>query len=214
MAYFSAMIQLEEKQCLVVGAGHVAERKIRKLLQAKASVTVVSPQATANIRQWAVEKELVWRERPFQTTDVQESTLVVAATNNPEVNLHVYHSVNRNQWINVIDRPDLSSFIFPAIVERGGLQLSISTAGGYPGLAKKLRKELEEQFGPEYEEYLLFLVDIRQKVLSMKLPKEVTSKLLREFLKDCYLQAARAGKLEECKVQAYQLIEEAKYKSD
>jgi len=147
-------------------------------------------------------------------SDVKGAILVVAATNDPDVNLHVYHSLQAHQWINMVDRPDLSSLLFPAIVERGGLQLSISTTGGYPGLAKKLRGELEEQFGAEYEDYLSFLVDMRHQVLSTRLPKKETSKLLQEFLRDDYLQAARDGKLEQCKEQAYRIIEAVKNKSN
>ena len=214
MGYFSAMMKLEERLCLVVGAGLVAERKISKLLQAGAKVLVVSPQVTETIRNWLAKEQVEWWERPFQSSDVKGATLVVAATNDPKVNLHVYQSLESYQWINIVDRPDLSSFIFPAILERGGLHVSISTTGGYPGLAKKLRQKLEAEIGPEYEEYLSFLVDMRHRVLSMQLPKEEKSRLLQEFLHDRYLEGVRAGKLQEYKTNAIQLLEAAQNKSN
>lgn len=213
MGFFSAMIKLEGKLCLVVGAGVVAERKIRKLLQAGAKIKVISPQATKGIRGWASENVIEWDERQFQKDDVEGATLVVAATNVAAVNMHVFQAIQSHQWINMVDRPDLSTFIFPAVLERGGLHLSVSTTGGYPGLAKKIRQQLEGQFGPEYAEYLSFLAAVRQEILSLKLPKIETTALFQEFLQDRYYKWTREGKLEQRNNQAQKIVEERKNKS-
>ncbi|RKD26833.1 hypothetical protein BEP19_16155 [Ammoniphilus oxalaticus] len=191
------MLNIQGKDCLVVGAGAVAERKLKKLLAAKAKVRVVSPQATPTIRGWAQQEQVEWVKRTFQADDARGATLIVAATDQAEVNIAVYETVKPQQWINIADRPDLSTFIFPAVLTRGDLQLSISTAGAYPGLAKHLRKKLEREYGLEYGSYLTFLKEVRQQILSLGLNKTETSKLLRMYLDERYVEAAKEGVLDE-----------------
>src|SRR5699024_3663344 len=109
---------------------------------------------------------------------------------------------------------DLSTFVFPASFSQGSLQVSISTGGNYPGLAKKLRGKLENELGVEYGPYLVFLREMRQRVLALELDSMQTKSLLNEFLDDRYLYAAKHGNLETLKQAAIRQLHILKNKSN
>jgi precorrin-2 dehydrogenase / sirohydrochlorin ferrochelatase len=150
-ALFPIFIKLHGRRCLVVGAGTVAEPKITSLLEADATVKVVAPQATEQVQSWARESRIQWEQRPFRQPDLEDCFLVVSATNSVQVNETVYREAEaRGVLCNAVDDPDRCDFYYSAVVRRGPLQIAISTAGYSPALAQRLRRELEEQFGPEY----------------------------------------------------------------
>jgi precorrin-2 dehydrogenase / sirohydrochlorin ferrochelatase len=150
-ALFPMFMKLNGRRCLVVGAGTVAEPKISSLLEADAVVKVVAPQATKQVRSLARESRIEWEQREFRETDVENCFLVVSATNSVQVNTAVYREAEaRGVLCNAVDDPERCDFFYPAVVRRGPLQIAISTAGYSPALAQRLRRELEEQFGPEY----------------------------------------------------------------
>ncbi|WP_409177598.1 bifunctional precorrin-2 dehydrogenase/sirohydrochlorin ferrochelatase [Brevibacillus fortis] len=193
MTHYAMMVNLQNKRCLVVGGGQVAERKIGSLLAAGADVTVVSPSCTATILEWAHAKKLMVALRPFTSQDVDEAVLIIAATSDPAVNLAVYEACRPHQWINIVDRPDLCSFTVPSVVARGDLQIAISTGGNNPGLAKKMRRQLEAWVGPEYEDYTLFLGSMRRQVLSLAVSEADKRAILAELLDDRFLQWTKNG---------------------
>jgi precorrin-2 dehydrogenase / sirohydrochlorin ferrochelatase len=148
---FPMFMKLRGRQCLVVGAGTVAEPKITSLLEAEATVKVVAPEATEQVKSLARESRIQWQQRRFRESDVEDCFLVVSATNSVDVNATVYREAEaRGVICNAVDDPDRCDFYYPAVVRRGPLQIAISTAGYSPALAQRLRRELEEQFGPEY----------------------------------------------------------------
>jgi precorrin-2 dehydrogenase/sirohydrochlorin ferrochelatase len=150
-ALFPMFMKLGGRRCLVVGAGTVAEPKISSLLEADAVVKVVAPQATEQVRSLAREARIEWEQREFRESDVENCFLVVSATNSVHVNTAVYREAKaRGVVCNAVDDPERCDFFYPAVVRRGPLQIAISTAGYSPALAQRLRRELEEQFGPEY----------------------------------------------------------------
>lgn len=195
MPYYPAMLKLSGKRCVVVGGGKVAERKIQSLLNAKGIVMVVSPNCTEPIVQWAREGKIEWLPRDFDPLDIQAASLVIAATDNPTVNRLVYESTSPNQWINIVDQPELSTFIVPSVIERGKLQISISTGGDNPGFAKRLKKEMETWIGPEYAEYVDFLGKSRRQILQQKFPPELQRTLLSELLDPQFLEWTKEGKI-------------------
>jgi len=144
-------IDLTGQPVIVVGGGTVAERKIDTLLDAGAQVTVVSPECTPLVRRWANVGRLALMGREYRAGDLRGFRLAYAATSDAAVNraLRVEARVE-GIWLNAIDQPDLCDFITPAIVRRGNLTIAISTNGRCPGLARRIREELEKQFGPEY----------------------------------------------------------------
>jgi precorrin-2 dehydrogenase / sirohydrochlorin ferrochelatase len=150
-ALFPIFMKLRGRRCLVVGAGTVAEPKITSLLEADASVKVVAPQATEQVQAWARESRIQFEQRPFRESDIEDCFLVVSATNSVQVNTTVYREAEaRSVLCNAVDDPDRCDFYYPAVVRRGPFQIAISTAGYSPALAQRLRRELEDQFGPEY----------------------------------------------------------------
>jgi len=151
--YFAAFLDLRRRRCLVVGGGEIGERKARALLACGAEVTVVSPTVTPGLAALAVVGRLVERRRPFRRSDLRDCALVVAATGNPEVDDAVAALARRARvLVNVVDRPERCDFIVPSVLQRGQLQIAVSTGGRSPALAREIRRRLEALFGPEYAE--------------------------------------------------------------
>jgi precorrin-2 dehydrogenase/sirohydrochlorin ferrochelatase len=171
MTSFPILLRLEERMCVVVGAGRVAAAKATGLIHHGAQVVVVAPKAVRLIREKAQYGELVWRCRKFSAGDVRDAFLVVAATNSPACNHAVFRACRaRGVLCNVVDDPEHCDFFYPAVVRRGALQIAISTDGNSPALAARLRKDLDRQFGPEWASFVEHVGKLRQQLLSAKLP--------------------------------------------
>ena len=174
-------LKLTGRPCLVVGAGTIAESKIASLLEAGARVRVVAPEATSQVRSWAQSNSIEWHQRPWEPDDLEGMFLVVAATSSTELHERVFEAATRRGVLcNIVDVPPLCDFYYPAVVQRGALQIAISTGGQSPALAQRLRKQLEDQFGPEYEEWLAQLGEARDQLHSTKLDPEERKRLLHE----------------------------------
>jgi precorrin-2 dehydrogenase/sirohydrochlorin ferrochelatase len=166
-ALFAIFLKLDRRPCLVVGGGAIAEGKIASLLRSGARVTVVSPELTPALLQHAHRDEIRWEARGFQASDLDGTFLVVAATSSCEINALVYREADqRGILCNAVDQPQECHFHYPAVVDRGALQIAISTAGLSPSLAQRLRKELEIQFGPEYGRWVEWLGRMRSALMS------------------------------------------------
>jgi uroporphyrin-III C-methyltransferase/precorrin-2 dehydrogenase/sirohydrochlorin ferrochelatase len=138
--YYPLMLKVNGEPCLIVGGGAVALQKARALRKAGADVTAVSPDFTPAFRRLAVRR----LKRRFRTSDVAGRILVIAATDSPEVNRAVSAACRkRNIPVNVVDVPELCSFIVPSILRRGPVLVAVSTGGQSPSLAKALRRRLE-----------------------------------------------------------------------
>jgi precorrin-2 dehydrogenase / sirohydrochlorin ferrochelatase len=158
---------IEDKPCLVVGGGTVGQRKVHDLLAAGARVTVVSPALTSELAALASQGKIRHLSEDFHETQVEGMALVMAATDDPEINARVSAAAQaRAIWVNVADVPEHCTFIVPAQVRRGDLTLAISTGGASPALARQLREDLQLQFGPEYGPYLNLLQRVRTRLLA------------------------------------------------
>ena len=159
---FPMFVKLAKRRCLVVGAGKTAEEKIPTLLRCGANVVVVAPVATRPIQGWAAQNKIIWEPRRFESRDLDGVFLAVVATPQKALNRTVYeYAQQRRILCNVVrDRP-FCDFYYPAVVRRGPLQIAISTAGHSGALAQRLRKQLESQFGPEWESWLRWLGEAR-----------------------------------------------------
>jgi len=170
---FPMFVKLSGRPCLVVGAGTVAESKIESLMVTGARVRVVAPEATPAVRSWAADKKIDWQRRRFQPADLKGMFLVVAATSSTKLHRKIFgEAKRRGVRCNVVDVPELCDFYYPSVVQRGALQIAISTAGKSPSLAQRLRKELEELFGPEYELWLEHLGEAREKIFAANFDPE------------------------------------------
>jgi precorrin-2 dehydrogenase / sirohydrochlorin ferrochelatase len=151
--YFAAFLDLRGRRCLVVGGGEIGERKARTLLQSGAQVTVVSPAVTRGLAALATVGRIVERRRPFRRSDLRGCALAVAATGDPAVDDAVAALARRARvLVNVVDRPERCDFILPSVLQRGELQIAVSTGGRSPALAREIRRRLETLFGPGYAE--------------------------------------------------------------
>lgn len=147
--YYVACLDVEDRDCLIVGGGEVALEKARGLVECGARVTVVAPEVAAGLRELPVE--LV--ERSYEEGDLDSRFLVMAATSNAELNRRVYEQAEAASLLcNVADAPELCSFILPAIHRQDPIAIAVTTGGASPALAQRIRAELAELYGPEYAE--------------------------------------------------------------
>lgn len=142
--FLPAFLKLSGRPCLVAGGGEVARRKVSLLLRAGGRVTVVSPALCPALVALSDEGRIAWREKAFQPSDLEGMVLVVSATDDADVNARVARSAAAlNIPVNVVDRPDLCSFIFPSLLDRSPLLVAVSSGGASPVLARLLRARLE-----------------------------------------------------------------------
>jgi precorrin-2 dehydrogenase/sirohydrochlorin ferrochelatase len=187
-------VKLNNRPVLVVGAGEVGEQKIRGLLDTGACVRVIALQAGAAVREWAEVGQIMLEERAFSPMDLEGIFLVIVATASREVNDSVSLEARaRSVLCNVVDVPEQCDFFYPAVVQRGDLQIAVSTAGQSPSLAQRLRQQLERQFGPGYEEWVARLGETRREVLNSRLSPERKRGLLHALASREAFEAALAS---------------------
>jgi uroporphyrin-III C-methyltransferase/precorrin-2 dehydrogenase/sirohydrochlorin ferrochelatase len=179
---FPLYLKLAGRRCLVVGGGSIAETKLQGLLRCGADVHVVAPEATPAIRGAAREGSICWEQRPFSPSDLAGVFLVVAATDSTELHEQIFRLCqDAGILCNAVDEPQRCDFYYPAVVRRGPLQIAISTAGHSPLLAQRLRRELEDQFGPEYGPWLEEIGAARRELFSSDATPEARRAILREL---------------------------------
>lgn len=154
---------LQTRRCVVLGGGAEAERKVRGLLDAQATVTVISTEVTDQLRLWHETATIKWVPRDYQTGDLQGAFLVIACGNDQDVNQHIWtEAQTTGALINIVDDAAHSNFIAGSVVRRGALILAISTSGCAPALAVRLRERFEREFGPEYAAFLDLMRELRK----------------------------------------------------
>lgn len=176
-------LDVRNKVVIVVGGGDVAGRKVLNLIDAGALVTVIAPRLTGVLRQLLAADRLTHLSRNYADGDLTGAFLAIAATDDNAVNRAVAKEARmRSILADIVDTPELSSFTMPAAMSRGDLVITVSTGGKSPALAKKIRKELEEYFGVEYEATLRLLGGIREKLLTEKGNSAYNKSLLSELV--------------------------------
>jgi uroporphyrin-III C-methyltransferase len=182
MSLLPVFLKLNGRRGLVVGAGSVALDKIGILLMTGLRLRVVAPIARTEIQQLANEGRLEWIQRPFKLSDLDGNYLVIAATDSVEVNAVVYQgAVERGILANSVDDPPHCDFYFGSVVNRGALQIAISTAGESPAFAQRLRREIDEQLPGDLGPWLESLGRLRRDVLSTQPRGEARKALLHQL---------------------------------
>lgn len=183
--YYPVNLTLENKRCLVIGAGKVAERKVRRLLECGARVSVIGQAITPGLKALWKKKVIVFKKRKFAFKDLSGAYLVIAATADRETNSTISsYCLEKGILINVVDSPKESSFILPSVVRRGDLTISISTGGISPALARKIRMDLERRFGTGYAEFLRVMKVIRPRALKEIKDARKRKSFFKKALKD------------------------------
>ena len=183
MRYYPVSLDIQNRKCLVVGGGPVGTRKVMTLLECGAVVTVVSSDVAEELLELAEKKTIELKRRPYESSDIDGMFLVIGATDNEELNRQINKDAeHQNKLCNIADRPEACNFILPSIVNRGNLVIAISTSGKSPAFARKMRQDLEKEFGEEYDEFLELMGAIRKKALSEKHEPEAHKQLFEQLI--------------------------------
>lgn len=151
--YYPIFLDIEDRSVVIIGGGEVCARKAETMMKYGARVTVFSPAFTAEIEQWARDGKLAIREKRYEASDLDGATIVIASTDDTAVNEQIAADCRaRRIPVNVVDVTPLCEFIVPAILEKGSVQIAISTGGKSPALARTLKEDLHRAIGPEYAE--------------------------------------------------------------
>ena len=165
--YYPVALDLRDRLCLVVGGGPVAEAKVEGLLEAGARVTVVSPELTEPLAAWAIDGRIIHRPHEYRTDDLDGQQLVFSATDRREVTEVVAADARRRGlWVNAADDPAFCDFLLPSVLRRGRLIVAVSTGGASPGLAARVRQDLEAYFAREYDELVELAAEVRAELRS------------------------------------------------
>jgi precorrin-2 dehydrogenase/sirohydrochlorin ferrochelatase len=192
MSLFAMFLKLQDRQCLVVGAGAIGEGKTQSLIEAGALVSVVAPRATQLLQELAATSAITWLKRKFKPSDLEGKSLVIAATSSPSVNELVFRESRRRHVLcNAVDDPPHCDFFYGAIVRRGDLQIAISTNGKSPAFAQRLRELLEQQFGREFAEKVDELGTAREKLFRSRTEPSLRKQLLRRMARQLPLAGAK-----------------------
>jgi uroporphyrin-III C-methyltransferase/precorrin-2 dehydrogenase/sirohydrochlorin ferrochelatase len=165
MDFLPIFMNLQGQRCLVVGGGEVAVRKAALLLEAGADVRVVSPELVGSLKEQAAGGVIDYRQGSFEAEDLDGVALVIAATDDAAVNRTVSEMAKSRQLpVNVVDNPELCTFIVPSIIDRSPVQIAVSTGGSSPVLARLLRARLEAAIPSAYGRLATMVEGFRDKV--------------------------------------------------
>ena len=192
MTYYPVFLRLGGERCVVIGGGEVAERKVDSLLAAGARVTVVAPSLTPALAERLARGEIIHFHRAYQDGDLDGARLAYAATDDEELHAELAGAAAAaGVMLNVVDRPQWCSFIVPAVLRRGQLTIAVSTGGGSPALAGRVRDDIGHHLGPEYERALDILARLREHLQAQALPSTERQRILRELVASELLDCLR-----------------------
>ncbi|MBU3947108.1 MAG: bifunctional precorrin-2 dehydrogenase/sirohydrochlorin ferrochelatase [Proteobacteria bacterium] len=207
MKYYPVNLDIKDRQCIVVGGGDVGTRKVLTLLECSAFVTVVSPVASNTLLNLADRGSITLKKRSYVESDLHGMFLVICATDNDMLNRQVSVDAQKlNMLCNVADRPEACNFILPAVVKRGDLTIAVSTSGKSPAFAKKIRKDLEKQYGDEYAQFLKLMGAIREKLLNTKHEPEAHKHLFEELIDRDIIQMIRNGNVDKLNSALFEVL--------
>ncbi|WP_347861133.1 NAD(P)-binding protein [Salimicrobium sp. PL1-032A] len=175
-------VDIEGREAVVVGGGPVAERRVRTLLEARANLTVVSPELTSSLK----EMDIIWKRKTFDHGDLENAFLVVAATGDDRVDQEVKRAGGDVPLLNVAGHREVGNIQFPASLTRGRLSIAVTTGGASPALASSLRNSIEEGFDEDYASYVDFLYRCRVEITATSWTDGKKKEVLRELLDDKY----------------------------
>lgn len=206
-SFYPVMLNLKGKKCTVVGGGKIALRKIKGLVEGGARVKVVSPKLTPELEQIKKEGKITHVCRQYRKEDVENSFLVIGATQKRKVNEKIAtEAKEKGSLVNIVDSPFLCNFFVPSFLKRGRLTISISTEGASPFLSKKVGEELERIYGEEYETFLDWMEQIREVVIKNVKDKYRRKQIFSHVVNCEILDLLRAGEKEKAKKHFFDFI--------
>jgi len=194
MRYYPVNLDIEDRNCLVVGGGSVGARKAQSLLNCGAYVIVVSPKIEEKLKELLGCSRLRWTQRNYRPSDLDGVFLVIGATDDDVLNRSIHKEAGqRNILCNIADRPEICDFTLPAVVGRGDLTIAISTSGKSPAFAKHLKEEIAGQYGEEYAEFLRLMGEIRRRLLKDAHAPEIHKPVFEQLISRGLLDLVRSG---------------------
>ncbi|MCA1764872.1 MAG: bifunctional precorrin-2 dehydrogenase/sirohydrochlorin ferrochelatase [Desulfobulbaceae bacterium] len=194
MKYFPINLDINNRRCVVIGGGKVAARKVAALLTCGGKIRLISPELDDELRQFVQNGRIEWRQRPYRQGDLAGAFLVIAATDEEQVQAEVFREAEKNnQLINVADVPPRCNFILPAVVRRKDLTIAVSTAGASPALARKLRRRIEGLIGPEYGVLTEIMGRLRPEILKQGRSHAENKKIFAALLDEHFPAWIREG---------------------
>ena len=210
MNYFPIFLNIRDRDCLVGGGGQVAARKVYLLHRAGGCVSVVSPDLCDELQRWADAGVLHHMQKTFEPADIQGQTVIIAATDNAQVNQQVAELANQQGIpVNVVDNPESGTFITPSIIDRDPVQIAISTGGSSPVLARLLRAKLETVIPSGYGRLAILLERFREKVKAKFSGSDQIRRFWEDILEGPVADMLIAGKDEEAETALEQAIDAA-----
>src|SRR5215471_3565153 len=192
--YYPVSLALEHRRCVVLGGGPLAAEKMQGLLRAGARVTVIAAQAEPEIWRAAVDGRIALVERDYLSGDLQGAWLVIDASGRDDINAACRREAeDRRVLLNVVDRAQLCDWIAPAIVQRGPLQVAVSTSGESPFLASALRRRLEQDLGEEWEPFVRLVGALRRRLRDQGAPMERQEAVYAALLRSDVRRLLRDG---------------------
>ncbi len=189
---------LEGRRCVVVGAGHVAARKIAGLLDAGAAVHVVAPDLGPEVRAWQADGRVTVDARPFEPADLDGAWLASVATSDPAVNAAVAEAATaRHLFVNAADDPTHCSFTLMSVVRQGDIVVTIGTGGRSPALAAYLKEHVAGELGPEWSVLVELLSEERERLRAAGTSTETVD--WNQALDSGMLDLIRAGRVAQAK---------------
>jgi len=166
VGHYPVSLDISGRKCVIIGGGEVAERKARRLVSCGADLYVVCRSLSPGLEEMKRGGRLTHVRDDYRAEHLDGAFLAIGATDDRAVNERIFRDARKERvLINVVDDPRLCDVILPALCERGGLQIAVSTGGKSPALAKKLREDLEKEYGPEYGILLDIMGALREKIL-------------------------------------------------
>ncbi|KAB8138901.1 NAD(P)-binding protein [Gracilibacillus oryzae] len=178
------MVDLSNKNILIIGGGTVAERRARRIYNKCKTITIISPAITDGMKALTEASHVTWLNQKVMPTDLLKKDMIIIATNDPVINQMVLNSAPDHTWINATHAAEKGQIDFPLTLERGKLQIAISTGAASPILAKKIKNELDQSYPEDYANYVEFLFNVRKLVKQSWLQKEQKQEILSSLVEN------------------------------
>jgi precorrin-2 dehydrogenase/sirohydrochlorin ferrochelatase len=192
--YYPVSLDLTDKRCVIIGGGAVAQRKAERLIECGAQVTIVSRTLTPLLEDRKKANTIEHIDTDYKKQALHGAFMVIGATDRDDVNAQVSQdALSLGMLVNIVDDPDRCNFILPSLVQQGDLSIAVSTGGKSPALARKIKEDLQQLYGPEYESLLTIMGSLRKKILAQGHASEANKAVFEALVHSDMLQAIREG---------------------
>ncbi|UMZ73203.1 precorrin-2 dehydrogenase/sirohydrochlorin ferrochelatase family protein [Natranaerofaba carboxydovora] len=209
---YPAMLDLKEKECVVIGGGKVAIRKVKTLLNSFAKVKVISPSICSEMAEMLnhnSKKQFHWLQKKYEKNDLSGAFMVFACTDDSSINKTISRDArSKGLIVNCVNPPEESNFIVPASINNGDLTISVSTGGASPALSKKLKEKIQQEFVSGWDKYIELLKYCRQEIKNQVNDENKRKDIYYEILENDYI-FEEVKKIDNYEINAYakQIIE-------